>query len=217
MPGTAVEVYRMIITNGSIIDHLGATATLTTRDKISTFANLDKGWSYGEGDPFAATVIQNAKQIADKALDDGFLETAAFPGLRGNIVVSVYIDKSSTAEFSVEPNDRINLYVELENGADTEEPNLLLETALQRIATFKREWTLSASSIQSTTTLRNDDLSALLSNSPVITGYQSWTSSARYEQAVMSVTTSVSSTTKSLVPLLYTGGSVVKFCQHPAA
>lgn len=61
-----------------------------TLDKIRTFANLPLGWHYGRGNPPPATVIKDALRQLLNLLMLGYVETDAFPGVDGEIMVTAY-------------------------------------------------------------------------------------------------------------------------------
>ncbi len=77
-----------------------------TDRKLRAFADLPNGWYYGEGVPFGGAVLNMAR-----TLSLGLAETDAFPGLNGEVVVSVYFGEHYL-EFTIDPDESIALDIE---------------------------------------------------------------------------------------------------------
>lgn len=59
-------------------------------EKVRTFSELKKGWHFGhEGQPFLCETIFEAAKFAEAMERQGF-STDAFPGLNGEIRVTIY-------------------------------------------------------------------------------------------------------------------------------
>ena len=93
----------------------------TTVEKIQSFAQLQSGWSFGEGIGFLQSVLNKAVQLAKTAHTLGFYETDAFPGLSGEIMLTVYqgckyweftLQPAETITFFYEKNDKTVVYQE---------------------------------------------------------------------------------------------------------
>ncbi len=80
-------------------------------------ARLEEGWSYGEGCAFSPQTIQAAEALAMKAAELGFESIDAFPGLSGEIQITLYA-APYYYELTVEPNPGIILWQE-HNQAET--------------------------------------------------------------------------------------------------
>ena len=72
-----------------------------TTDKIRSFKQLKKGWSYGEGVPFKDSMLNDAISLIREANVAGFYRTNAFPGLNGEVMCTIY-HKEHYLEFSIE-------------------------------------------------------------------------------------------------------------------
>jgi hypothetical protein len=60
-------------------------------DKLIEFAALEKGWCFGEGEPFSSRVLEVAAFIATNAeFWPNVKHIDVFPGRDGQIIVSVY-------------------------------------------------------------------------------------------------------------------------------
>src|SRR5258708_5865109 len=74
-----------------------------TEQKISRFKSLKKGWHYGEGVLIHDQAVQEAISVHHELVLRGFYETNAFPGLDGEIQITVYED-SDYFSFEREPS-----------------------------------------------------------------------------------------------------------------
>jgi hypothetical protein len=101
----------------------------TTLDKIYGFAQLQPGWSFGEGVAFTQTTLNKALQLAKTAHTLGFHETDAFPGLNGEIMVTVY-QGSEYWEFTLQPTETITFVYERDDETITYEEGLPFEFAV---------------------------------------------------------------------------------------
>lgn len=75
-----------------------------TELKILEFRDLNNGWAYGNGVKFSDSVIKDAIKIHNLIADYGFLETGAFPGENGEILITVYADELYCEVFVYENN-----------------------------------------------------------------------------------------------------------------
>jgi len=62
----------------------------TAYEKIEEFRGFSQGWHYGEGTQFESWMLREAHSLNSQALRSGFVETDAFPGLDGEITVTLY-------------------------------------------------------------------------------------------------------------------------------
>src|SRR5580704_1477234 len=74
-----------------------------TKDKIRSFRNLPQGWNYGRGGPAAEQTVQIAQDYLWMFMTLGFVETDAFPGVDGEIMVTAYLGRHCV-EVTVEPD-----------------------------------------------------------------------------------------------------------------
>lgn len=111
------------------LDH--AANEIVTNDKLSSFADLCVGWHYGQGIPPSMNLISRLIEINRQAYRFGFSKTDAFPGVSGNIMLTLYegeylVDLTverdgKTATFTLEKN-----YEELDS-----RENIALSTAIE--------------------------------------------------------------------------------------
>lgn len=101
----------------------------TTIAKIESFAHLAEGWSYGEGRPLSEKVLDRATQLAKSASTLGFHETDAFPGVDGEVMVTVYRDNEYW-EFTLHPTDTITFAYEKDERTLVYEEGLPFEFAI---------------------------------------------------------------------------------------
>lgn len=120
-----------------------------TELKILSFRGFPVGWHYGEGVPFDNRVIQraNAWNRAAQALNFG--RTGAFPGLSGEIVVTVYW-RNEYLETSFEPDGTVTVSRERNSIVIYEEEGLTEYEARGKLVEFRDDtWNSSVSSIKS--------------------------------------------------------------------
>jgi hypothetical protein len=111
----------------------GPTAGLrSTENKINSFANLPDGWDYGDG----GSIPKHTRDTAiawDRLLQtQGFIETDAFPGADGEIVVAVGIGEHYF-EVIIEPDDTISLAYDFRRKQVSYRPNMTSMEAVQAI------------------------------------------------------------------------------------
>ena len=78
-----------------------------TEKKINSFRNLPVGWHYGSGIAPLAKVLDLAIRLNQCAGLMGFEATDAFPGIDGEVLLTVY-DGDVYLEFSIEVDGSIN-------------------------------------------------------------------------------------------------------------
>jgi hypothetical protein len=61
-----------------------------TDEKLFDFSLLKRGWNYGEGEVFSTEAINSARDLHREIIFRGYSTTDAFPGLDGEIQVTVY-------------------------------------------------------------------------------------------------------------------------------
>jgi hypothetical protein len=88
-----------------------------TEEKIFDFSTLEKGWNYGEGEEFSIEAIKSALDLHREIIFRGYSRTDAFPGLDGEIQITIYEDdhyfafeREASGEWSVmhETNGEVN-------------------------------------------------------------------------------------------------------------
>jgi hypothetical protein len=113
----------------------------TTIDKIQSFAKLHPGWSFGEGIEFEPAILNKALQLAKTAHTLGFQETDAFPGLNGEIMVTVY-QRDDYWEFTLSPKETITFVYEKGEETVVYEEGLPFEFAVSMLTNlaFQNNW-----------------------------------------------------------------------------
>lgn len=82
-------------------------------NKILDFKNLKKGWCYGEGISIKDNIIAQAIILYKIFLRHGFDQTDTFPGLDGEIRITIYSDKNYF-EFTINSFDEISFVYEID-------------------------------------------------------------------------------------------------------
>jgi hypothetical protein len=128
----------------------GPEAQSQTERAIYEFTQLPVGWHYGDGGPIGKIVCAMAIDLNRHTLALGLLVTEAFPGINGEVMLSVY-HGDNILDFTIFPTGLINFRHEV-NDEDVEAvDNLTLTGAKQKLNTFGiTTWNLSDSSTPST-------------------------------------------------------------------
>jgi hypothetical protein len=111
---------------------MGTIMTNSTIEKIQSFGNFTQGWSFGEGVPFAPSILLKAMQLIKTAYALGFTETDAFPGLNGEVMGTIYLGQDYW-EFTLEPDEMLTFIYEKDNKTIFYEEGLPFECAASRI------------------------------------------------------------------------------------
>jgi hypothetical protein len=142
-----------------------------TYQKILSFGALTDGWHYGEGKQIGNETIAAAASLLSRALSKNlFAESDAFPGLNGEVRVSIYEDNDSH-EFTIEQNLEVT-YLHESNGSQVGEPILLdINRASLKAAEITPDltWPSYAFYRQNITKLSGGDSSAWASNQVIRT------------------------------------------------
>ncbi len=104
-----------------------------TAHSIVEFSRLARGWHYGKGGPVDRQVCIWALQLLAHADKLGFTKTEAFPGVDGEVMVSIY-PQDLVLDFTIEPDGSIVFRYERDNDDVFIGENLTLEAA-KRILT----------------------------------------------------------------------------------
>jgi hypothetical protein len=111
---------------------------------------LPTGWHYGDGVAASSDTESIALSIQTEAVIVGVMQMDAFPGINGEIRVTLY--EPDYLEFTVEKDGRIT-FLEERNGEETDyQPNLTLQETLSIIREAGRKlWASFAYSTTGTT------------------------------------------------------------------
>ncbi len=118
--------------------------------KLRGFAELPKGWCYGEGIAPSAAVIGWGERLAIALLRSGFCELDAFPGLHGEVRVTAYT-ADDYVELTVETPTAVSVRYERHETVRYEHEDLPPAVALAQIKnTIAPQCSLSGSFINDT-------------------------------------------------------------------
>jgi hypothetical protein len=106
--------------------------TSDTIAKIQSFSDFARGWSFGEGVPFAPSILLKATQLIKTAHVLGFQETDVFPGLNGEVMVTIYLG-ADYWEFTIEPDETVTFAYERDDETILYEEGLPFEFAISSI------------------------------------------------------------------------------------
>jgi len=81
-------------------------------EKIRVFASLDNGWHYGSGKGMSEFSVSAGIKILSYAQAMGFTSMDVFPGLSGEVQVTLY-DEDSYYEFTVESDESLTIVHEI--------------------------------------------------------------------------------------------------------
>ncbi len=147
--------------NGGYIGQ-SASSIHPTEGKIRRFSELGDGWHYGEGVAFDASVLRRSVALHWQVMREGYFTTDAFPGLYGQVVVTIY-DGDHYVEYSVEPDGTIEYVYECEGREIQSEVGLTTDAAIGKLRDLRKEpWKSSESSSSSTMTYISADFSPAL-------------------------------------------------------
>ena len=80
--------------------------------KLKSFKELKNGWYYGEGIKFSGRRINNVEKIINLLLENKFTELDIFPGIDGEIRITIYADQHYY-ELTFESNNTITFIYEI--------------------------------------------------------------------------------------------------------
>ncbi len=176
--------------------------------KVDSFSNLPNGWHYGQGVPPLAQVIDKAKKLNDLALNVGFKGANAFPGIEGEIQLTVYF-RDIYLEFTIPPDGLITYVYELDH-QEIEYEQISYNQAIAKIRSFRGIiWASSELLVRSTTiSIRNAFKVSHSSHPAKMVEFPYSRKSVPFKLAETSVLTYKSFTPKSQETLQYFGKSL---------
>jgi hypothetical protein len=124
--------------------------------KIRSFSNLRAGWHYGQGGPILEDRINKAIKIHALLKYIGFLETDAFPGVDGEILLTCYFG-NHYIEILVDTAGEISIYHEKDSDV-VEELKHVREAELVLSKMVGDIWNSSGSFISNITIRGEGDL-----------------------------------------------------------
>ncbi len=103
--------------------------TNLTYEKIQSFAAYRPGWSFGEGVEFTQPLLNKSLQLAKTAHALGFHKSDAFPGLNGEVMITIYRE-TEYWEFTIQPDESLSFVYEKGNSTVIYEEGLPFEFAI---------------------------------------------------------------------------------------
>ena len=141
-----------------------------TAQKISEFRQLRSGWHFGEGTALPEVTIGTALKINRAAGLRGYASTNAFPGINGEIQVTVY-DGSIYLEFTIDAKSKITFVREDDDHEVAYEEDLSITDALAMIPLLtEHAWRLSDLSTPTPTLIAKSAASSALRSNRLVTG-----------------------------------------------
>ncbi|MBP0016884.1 MAG: hypothetical protein J7647_04920 [Cyanobacteria bacterium SBLK] len=105
---------------------------MKTISKIETFQTYPQGWSFGEGKKFKNKIIRKAIDLVRFSYKVGFREMDAFPGLNGEVMVTLYLDREYW-EFTIESEESVTFVYEYDDEMILCKENLSFNNILRKI------------------------------------------------------------------------------------
>lgn len=128
---------------------------IATNDKLWSFVALPVGWHYGQGAAPSIELISLLVEINNQVYRLGFPKTDAFPGINGNLMLTIYYGEH-LIDLTVEPNGRTCTYSYEKNGEEVAyEEDISLSTAMEMIKQVGELCRLSEPYTNYTMTTRN--------------------------------------------------------------
>lgn len=148
----------------------------TTIVKIKSFEKLQPGWSFGEGSQFEKDILTKGIKLIKIAGSFGFKETDAFPGLNGEVMVTLYLEENYW-EFTIQPDRNVTFVQEKNDETIIYEEGLSFKTAISKlkeigILVLKEKWNLSELLMQDITIQESEDLQVWSSKIQLVGGYR---------------------------------------------
>lgn len=107
-----------------------------TEQKLAGFADLEKGWHYGEGEAFSEEAIQSGLELHRYIIFKGHSRTNAFPGTGGEIQVTIYAGDDYYA-FEREPSGEWTFLHEYKDEEKQFLEHLTFKDALKQVDQIK--------------------------------------------------------------------------------
>ena len=140
----------------------------STENKIKGFRELPRAWNFGKGHSPEDWTVETAIVLNSKARTLGFMETDAFPGTDGEIMVTIYFH-NHYLEFTIEPTRKITFYRERNKIEISYQEEVSVEDAKAKLMEFGNEiWKSSVYFIKDTTI--GESIGLLVSPSKTIPG-----------------------------------------------
>jgi len=130
-------------------------AAEVTENKILGFGELRNGWHYGAGVSFGHSLLQDAICLNREAIRMAFFETDAFPGIGGEIMVTIY-SSDHYLEFILESDGSVTFCRERGGKEICYQEGLSFQEAKDRLLAFRKESWKQSESLVSGITMTGD-------------------------------------------------------------
>lgn len=127
-----------------------------TESKIEKLRDFKNGWSYGEGVSFKGNIVDLALKLNNEMTLNGFLETDAFPGTDGSIMITLYEGRNGgrdCLEFTIHQDETVTFVQERDNEEICYEDKLTIDDAFKKINEFKEGLCFSSESLTQFSTI----------------------------------------------------------------
>lgn len=120
---------------------------MNIQKRLDEFSKFENGWHFNEGVKFDKQVLDTAKDISDYCVSIGYDDQEIFPGISGNILLSVY-NGEDEIEIGIDENLSFmyfyfsEVHEDYMNEYDCETTNL--ETLKNHILKIKTEMSIDA-------------------------------------------------------------------------
>jgi hypothetical protein len=121
-----------------------------TERKLWSYLRREDGWHYGEGIAFHQDAVDAAVKLHRFVLENGFYRTNAFPGLGGQVVVTLY-HGLEYYEFAIQPDHTVALTREIDGQEITYREPLSIDGAYTVIRKIRTDAWISSESLGEST------------------------------------------------------------------
>lgn len=109
-----------------------------TVDKINKLSRYEDGWRFGEGEHFPKDVVEMATRLHLEAVGLGFLQTGVFPGLTGELILTVY-QTEHCLEFTINSDLKIDYVHEVPDSEDDTDDGLSADRAVEKMRELRND------------------------------------------------------------------------------
>lgn len=193
--------------------------TPVTQQKIHEFRDLEEGWAFGSGIKFTDQVIEDAIAIHSLINNNGFLETGAFPGESGEILITIY-EGCLYSEIFVYENKVYDFIIESDDEEILRKEEISSDILIKELEEFRKKVicnNLSELSTQGISIKRNEDTRAQpLRTQAKEAEFQLSKKAASSKRPGVYVSISASSMERSQEPQSSFGNSLYQYCPNHA-
>lgn len=188
--------------------------SVETANKLQNFLALKKGWNFGEGEVFEIEIINLATALHEEFLLRNFIETDAFPGSNGEVMLTIYHEEHYL-EFILELDRTITLLYEVNDQEVFSKEKLSISTTITWLDKFMEIlWMQSEFLVTNNTIKEKSDSPALLLETQVNNqAYPSLTRSVSWKPTMGYANTYASTINQFPTSHLSSGSFRQSYCQ----